>query len=150
MTIAGAVFCLSFTRLPYFQTLGIPCALGMLVAVAVALTLIPAVLWVGSRFKLFEPKRKIIVRRWRRIGTAVVRWPGPILAATIAVSLIGLLALPAYEPGYNDQKYLPKDIPANAGYAAADRHFPQSLMTAPDVLWSRPTTICGTRRISSC
>jgi RND superfamily putative drug exporter len=134
LTIAGAVFCLSFTRLPYFRTLGIPCALGMIVAVAVALTLIPAVLAVGGRFGLFEPKRKIIVRRWRRVGTAIVRWPAPILVATFAVSLIGLLALPAYQPGYNDQKYLPKDIPANEGYAAADRHFPQSLMTAPDIL----------------
>ena len=31
LTIAGAIFCLSFTRLPYFQTMGIPCAVGMLV-----------------------------------------------------------------------------------------------------------------------
>ncbi|QRY46289.1 RND family transporter [Mycolicibacterium boenickei] len=134
LTIAGAVFCLSFTRLPYFRTLGIPCALGMVVAVAVALTLIPAVLALGSRFKLFEPKRKISVRRWRRIGTAIVRWPAPILVAACAVSLIGLLALPAYQPGYNDQQYLPKDIPANAGYDAAARHFTQSLMASPDVL----------------
>lgn len=134
LTIAGAVFCMSFTRLPYFKTLGIPCALGMVVAVAVALTLIPAVLALGGRFGLFEPKRKIMVRRWRRLGTAIVRWPGPILVATCAVSLIGLLALPAYEPGYNDQKYLPHDIPANEGYAAADRHFQQSLMVAPDIV----------------
>ncbi|MCW1823549.1 hypothetical protein A5731_18920 [Mycolicibacterium conceptionense] len=134
LTIAGAVFCLSFTRLPYFRTLGIPCALGMIVAVCVALTLIPAVLAVGSRIGLFEPRRNIIARRWRRLGTAIVRWPAPILVATCAVSLIGLLALPAYQPGYNDQKYLPKDIPANAGYEAAARHFPQSLMMAPDIL----------------
>ncbi len=134
LTIAGAVFCLSFTRLPYFRTLGIPCALGMVVAVAVALTLIPAVLALGSRIGLFEPKRKIIVRRWRRIGTAIVRWPAPILVAACAVSLIGLLALPAYQAGYNDQNYLPKDIPANAGYEAAGRHFQQSLMASPDVL----------------
>ena len=33
LTIAGATFCLHFTRLPYFQTLGIPLAIGMLVAV---------------------------------------------------------------------------------------------------------------------
>ena len=39
LTIAGAVFCLSFTRLPYFQPLGVPGAVGILVAVAVALTL---------------------------------------------------------------------------------------------------------------
>ena len=49
-TIAGAFFCLSFTRLPYFQTLGVPCAVGIFVAVAVALTLVPAVIAVGSRF----------------------------------------------------------------------------------------------------
>ncbi|MED5814934.1 RND family transporter [Mycolicibacterium sp. 050232] len=134
LTIAGAVFCLSFTRLPYFRTLGVPCALGMIVAVAVALTLIPAVLALGSRLRLFEPKRKIIVRRWRRIGTAIVRWPAPILVAACAVSLIGLLALPAYQPGYSDQEYLPKDIPANAGYDAAARHFQQSLMASPDIL----------------
>lgn len=134
LTIAGAVLCLSFTRLPYFRTLGVPCALGMVVAVAVALTLIPAVLTVGSRFGLFEPRRKMIVRRWRRLGTAIVRWPAPILISACAVSLIGLLALPAYQPGYNDQKYLPKDIPANAGYDAAGRHFPQSLMVSPDIL----------------
>ena len=50
-TIAGALFCLSFTRLPYFQTLGVPCAVGIFVAVAVALTLVPAVIAVGSRFR---------------------------------------------------------------------------------------------------
>ncbi|CQD23694.1 membrane protein MmpL [Mycolicibacterium conceptionense] len=148
LTIAGAVFCLSFTRLPYFRTLGIPCALGMIVAVCVALTLIPAVLAVGSRIGLFEPRRNIIARRWRRLGTAIVRWPAPILVATCAVSLIGLLALPAYQPGYNDQKYLPKDIPANAGYEAAARHFPQSLMMAPDILLVEATTTSAIPRTS--
>ncbi|HWF42299.1 MAG TPA: MMPL family transporter, partial [Acidothermaceae bacterium] len=52
MTIAGATFCLSFTRLPYFQTLGIPLAVGMVVAVLVALTLGPAMITVASRFGL--------------------------------------------------------------------------------------------------
>jgi RND superfamily putative drug exporter len=133
LTIAGAIFCLSFARLPYFQTLGVPTAVAMVVAVAVALTLIPAVIALGSRVGLFEPKRKIIVRRWRRIGTAIVRWPAPILVTTCAVALVGLLALPAYQTSYNDRLYLPDDIPANLGYAAAERHFPQSRMM-PDIL----------------
>ena len=126
LTIAGAFFCLSFTRLPSFQALGVPCAVGIAVAVAVAVTLVPAVLTVGGRFGLFEPKRKIKVRGWRRIGTAIVRWPAPILVATLAVALVGLLTLPGYNPSYNDQKYIPKNIPANLGYEAAARHFPQS------------------------
>ncbi len=133
LTIAGAIFCLSFTRLPYFQTMGIPAAVGMAVAVAVAVTLVPAVIALGSRFGLFEPKRKIMVRRWRWVGTAIVRWPGPILAAACAVGLIGLLALPGYQTSYDDRLYVPRGIPANLGYAAAERHFPESRMT-PDVL----------------
>src|ERR1700729_3651649 len=79
LTIAGAMYCLSFTRLPYFQSLGVPCAVGTLVAVLAALTLGPAILAVGSRsrFHLFDPKRKMRTRGWRRVGTAIVRWPGP-------------------------------------------------------------------------
>ncbi len=133
LTIAGAMLCLSFTRMPMFQTIGVPCAVGMLVAVAVALTLVPAVLAAGSRFALFDPKREIAQRRWRGVGTAIVRWPAPILVTTLAVALIGLATLPGYKTSYNDRLYLPKDIPANAGYAAADRHFSQSRMM-PEIL----------------
>jgi RND superfamily putative drug exporter len=134
VTIAGAIFCLTFARLPYFQPLGVPCAVGILVAVAVALTLVPAVLNVGSRFGLFDPKRKITDRGWRRIGTAIVRWPAPILIATLAVALIGLLTLPGFKPSYNDLNFIPKGIPSKLGYDAAQRHFPQSAMMSPEVL----------------
>jgi putative drug exporter of the RND superfamily len=133
LTIAGAILCLSLTRMPIFSSMGAPCAVGMLVAVAVALTLVPAVLAIGSAFGLVDPKRTIVVRRWRRVGTAIVRWPAPILVATVSVALIGLLTLPGYQTSYNDRLYIPKDIPANLGYAAADRHFSQSRMM-PEIL----------------
>ena len=133
LTIAGAIFCLSFTRMPYFQTMGISCAVGMLAAVAVAVTLVPAGIVVASRFGLLEPKRQLRVHRWRGIGTAVVRWPAPILAAACAIALVGLLTLPGYKTSYNDRLYIPKDIPANLGYAAAERHFSQARMM-PDIL----------------
>jgi RND superfamily putative drug exporter len=133
LTIAGAILCLSFSRLPYFQTMGIPCAVGMLAAVAVAVTVVPAGIALASRFGLLEPKRKLRVRRWRGIGTAVVRWPAPLLAAACAIALVGLLTLPGYKTSYNDRLYIPKDIPANLGYAAAERHFSQARMM-PDIL----------------
>jgi RND superfamily putative drug exporter len=133
MTIAGATFCLSFTRLPYFQTLGIPLAVGMVVAVLVALTLGPAIITVASRFGLLEPKRAMRIRFWRRLGAAVVRWPALILLSTIALALVGLLTLPGYQPSYNDRKYLPSDLPANEGFAAAERHFPVARMN-PEML----------------
>ncbi|MFS0897594.1 RND family transporter [Mycolicibacterium litorale] len=133
MTIAGATFCLTFTRLPYFQSLGIPLAVGMTVAVLVALTLGPAMITVATRFGLLEPKRAMRIRGWRRLGTAVVRWPGPILLVTIALSLIGLLTLPGYKTNYNDRNYLPEDLPAMEGFAAAERHFSVARMN-PELL----------------
>ena len=133
LTIAGATFCLHFTRLPYFQSLGIPLAIGMVVATFAALTMAPALLTVGSHFGLFEPKRAMKTRGWRKVGTAVVRWPGPILVASLGLALIGLLTLPSYYNNYNDRDYLPADLPANQGYQAADRHFPQSRLN-PELL----------------
>ncbi|TXI65055.1 RND family transporter, partial [Mycolicibacterium mageritense] len=134
MTIAGATLCLHFTRLPYFQSLGIPLAIGMTVVVFTALTLGPAIITVATKFgKTLEPKRAMRTRGWRKVGAAVVRWPGPILIATIALSLIGLLTLPGYRTNYNDRNYLPQDLPANTGYAAADRHFSQARMN-PELL----------------
>ncbi|MCV7099132.1 MMPL/RND family transporter [Mycobacterium palustre] len=134
MTIAGATFCLHFTNLPYFQTLGIPLAIGMVVVVGAALTLGPAVISVASRFgRTLEPRRAQRIRGWRKIGAAVVRWPGPILIMTIAIALVGLLTLPGYRTNYNDRRYLPADLPANEGYAAADRHFSKARMN-PELL----------------
>ncbi|MCV7279160.1 MMPL family transporter [Mycolicibacterium flavescens] len=134
LTIAGALFCLSFTRLPYFQTMGVPLAVGMVTGVVASLTLAPAIISIASRFgKVLEPKRAMRVRGWRKVGAAVVRWPGPILVATVALSLVGLLALPGYRTNYNDRNYLPADLPANEGYAAADRHFSQARMN-PELL----------------
>jgi len=134
LTIAGATYCLSFSRLPWFNTMGAPVAIGMLVVVLAGLTLGPAVVFVGSRFGLFESKRAAKRGRlWRRVGTAVVRWPLPVLAVSSAVVLIGMVALPSYVTSYNDRHYLPLSAPSNQGQEAANRHFSEARMN-PDLL----------------
>ena len=133
LTIAGSIYCLRAARLPYFSTMAEPVAIGILVVVLSAVTLGPAVLFLGSKVGLFEPKGVHRQRFWRRIGTAVVRWPGAVLVASLVVVLIGLLGLPGYITAYNDQYYLPADTPANLGYAAAERHFTQARMN-PDII----------------
>ena len=154
LTIAGAVLCLSFTRLPYFNSLGVPAGIGVLVAVVAALTLAPALLSIGRHFGLFEPARPMRTRGWRRIGTAIVRWPGPILVATVAVAIIGLLALPAYKTSYDTRPYLPASAPANVGYAAAERHFsearlnPELLMLEADHDLRNPTDMILLERVA--
>ncbi|OBF45506.1 hypothetical protein A5787_12885 [Mycobacterium sp. 852002-50816_SCH5313054-b] len=132
LTIAGATYCLSFSRLPWFNTMGAPVAIGMLVVVAAGLTLGPAVVFAGSRFHLFEKQAKR-GRLWRRVGTAVVRWPAPVLAVSAAIVLVGMIALPSFHTSYNDRHYLPLSAPSNQGQEAANRHFSEARMN-PDLL----------------
>ncbi|ANA97143.1 Transport protein [Mycolicibacterium phlei] len=154
LTIVGALACLHFTRLPYFQSMGVPASLGVLVTLAAALTMGPAVLVIGTRFGLLEPKRKVRARRWRRIGTAIVRWPGPILVVSCAIALIGLLALPGYKTSYDARPYLPASAPANIGYAAAERHFsparlnPELLMIETDHDMRNPADMLILERVA--
>ena len=134
LTIAGAMLCLSFTRLPYFQTMGVPVR-GR---------------HVRRRRRGADPgargdragqpvrplrtqARHPVPRLAPRSAPSVVRWPGPVLVATIALALVGLLALPGYKTSYDARKYLPDDIPANVGYEAADRHFNAARMN-PELL----------------
>ncbi|CAG7219278.1 MMPL family transporter [Mycobacterium avium subsp. paratuberculosis] len=88
---------------------------------------------VGSLFGLFDPKRQMATRGWRRIGTAIVRWPGPILVVATGVALVGLLALPGYRTNYDARPYMPASAPANTGYTAAERHFSQARLN-PELL----------------
>ena len=154
LTIVGAVYCLSFDRLPYFESLGVPAALGVLVTLIASLTLAPAVIVIGGRFGLLEPKRATKKYGWRRIGTAIVRWPGPILIATLAIAAIGVLALPGYKTNYDVSRYLPADAPSNVGYAAAERHFskarlnPELLMIEADHDLRNPTDMILLERVA--
>src|SRR6516225_8223207 len=125
LTIAGACYCLTFARLNYFHTMGPAVAISMLLTIAAALTLGPALLTVGSRFGLLDPKGKASGRLYRRIGTSVVRWPVPILAAS-AAAILGAIFVPTYRQNYDDRAYQPANAPSNLGFAAADRHFTKS------------------------
>jgi putative drug exporter of the RND superfamily len=133
LTIVGACLCLTATRLPYFQTMGFPCAIALVVTMLAGLTLAPALLAVASRFGFFDPKREVSERGWRKIGTLVTRWPKPIIVVTSFIAVIGFVSLMTYVPSYNDKKYTPADIAANVAQAAAERHFSPARMN-PELL----------------
>lgn len=59
------MYCMSFTRLPYFHSLGAPCSLGLLVVLLASLTLGRAMVVVANRFGVFDPKRAHRERGWR-------------------------------------------------------------------------------------
>jgi putative drug exporter of the RND superfamily len=133
LTIVGACLCLSATKLPYFQTMGVPCAIALVVTMLAGLTLAPTLLVVVSRFGIFDPKREVSERGWRKIGTAVVRWPKPIIVVTSFIAVVGFVSLMTYVPNYNDKKFTPPNIAANVAQTAAERHFSQARMN-PELL----------------
>jgi RND superfamily putative drug exporter len=133
LTIVGACLCLTATKLPYFQTMGIPCAIALVVTMLAGLTLAPALLAVASKFGFFDPKRQVSERGWRKIGTVVTRWPKPIIVVTSFIAVIGFVSLTTYVPTYNDRKFTPPDIAANVAQTAAERHFTPARMN-PELL----------------
>ncbi|BBY04774.1 MMPL/RND family transporter [Mycobacterium noviomagense] len=133
LTVAGAMLCLRLVRLPYLNTLAIPCAVALVVVIAASLTLVPALIAIGGRFGLLDPKRAINIRRWRCLAAAIVRWPAPILASAVVVSIVGGLTLPGYHTNYDDRYYIPAGLISNVGDRAATQHFTHARMN-PDLL----------------
>jgi len=133
MAISGATLCLSLTKLNYFRTLGPPCFVAMVVAVAAALTLGPALLTLGSKIRYLEEPRPTSPI-WRRIGTIIARWPAPIIAVAALVIPLAIMNLASYKVSYNDRDFAPASVESSKGYAASDRHFPKSELST-DVLY---------------
>ncbi|MCV7193809.1 RND family transporter [Mycolicibacterium brumae] len=125
LTVAIALAVLSLAEIGNLRSAGIPSAIGILVAMAASLTLTPALLAIAVRFGFAEPRAgRGIARRWRRIGTTVVRWPGPVLAASGALVAVLTLPLIGMRIGWDEPAATPADLESSRGYAAMDRHFP--------------------------
>lgn len=133
LTIAGALACSSMAQVGIFRSTGIPCAIGVLVAMLASLTLTPALIALAGRRGMLEPRRSRTTRRWRRIGVSVARWPAPILAASGALIIVAAIPLSGLQVGWNEPRATPATAESNRGYAAADRHFPANQLL-PTVL----------------
>src|SRR6201991_4496693 len=126
LTIAGACYCLTFARLNYFHTMGPAVAITMLFTIAAALTLGPALVPWGGLFGLRDRRGTARGLLYRRIGTSVVRWPVPVLAASAAAVMLGAIFVPTYQVNYDDREYQPRNTGSNQGFEAADRHYSKS------------------------
>ncbi|MGF2951006.1 RND family transporter, partial [Mycobacterium sp. THU-M116] len=133
LTVAGAMLCLRLVRLPYLNTLAVPCAVALFVVIAASVTLVPALIVIGGRFGLLDAKRKMNIHGWRRLATATVRWPVPILASAVVVSIVGGVTLPGYRTNYDDRYYVPASLVSNVGDQAATQHFTHARLN-PDLL----------------
>ena len=73
LTIAGAIFCISLCPSTLLHSMAIPCAIGVRVSVAVAVTLVQAEYRLSSQFGLLNPSAVCAGKDGD--GTAIVRWP---------------------------------------------------------------------------
>ncbi|OBG28787.1 RND family transporter [Mycobacterium sp. 852002-51057_SCH5723018] len=133
LTVSVALACLGFAKVGSFRSAGIPCAIAILVTMAAALTLTPALMGLAQRRGYLEPRPSTTARRWRRVGAAVARWPGPTLVAAGGLILLAALPLAGMRVGWNEPAATPPTTESSRGYAASDRHFaPNTLL--PDVV----------------
>ena len=133
LTIAAALACLSLAQVSMFRSIGLPCAVGVLVGALAALTLTPALIGPGRPPRPTGTPTVDPRRRWRRIGVMVARWPGPVLVASGGLIIVLALPLAGMRTGWNEPSAIPAAAESNLGYAAMDRHFPANQLF-PDVL----------------
>jgi RND superfamily putative drug exporter len=133
LTVSVALACLVFAKVGSFRSAGLPCAVGIMATMVAALTLTPALMSLAIRRGYLEPRPSVTARRWRRVGTAVARWPAPILVTAAGLCLLVALPLASMRVGFNEPAATPSSTDSNRGYASADRHFAANALL-PDVI----------------
>ncbi|WP_425489037.1 RND family transporter [Mycobacterium vicinigordonae] len=133
LTVSVALSCLGFAEVGMLRSTGIPCAIGISVTMLAALTLTPALMGLAARRGYLEPRPSTTARRWRRVGTSVARWPGPILITAGALTMLAALPLTGMKVGWDEPAATPSDTDSSRGYASADRHFASDALL-PDVV----------------
>lgn len=135
LTISAALACLVFTKVSLLRSAGIPSSIAILLAMVASLTILPALIALASRRGLIEPHASRMVSRWRRIGTAVARWPAPLLVLGIAILLICAVPLVGVQFSYNVPRLLHSpNLESNRGYDVVDQHFPPNRLLPQFVL----------------
>jgi RND superfamily putative drug exporter len=135
LTIAAALSCLLFARVGMLRSAGLPCAIGILTGMAASLTVLPALIGLAGRHGLAQPRgsRQSSGRGWRRVGTVVVRWPGPVLVTSVLALAVFAIPAAALRLGFDELAAQPITTHANRGYQAMDRHFPANRLL-PEII----------------
>ncbi|GGC53836.1 MMPL family transporter [Hoyosella rhizosphaerae] len=131
LTIAAACMAMLFTKVGIFRTAGPPIAVGIVVSLAAALTLGPALLALLGRHGRADPRptppgKRGPERRWRRTGARVVRKPLPAFALSVLVLAPFALVALTHEPNFDEFRAQPHDSESNTGYQLAAKHFPNN------------------------
>jgi putative drug exporter of the RND superfamily len=129
-TVILALLTLLLASFGLYHDLGLPLAIGMMVMLAIGLTLLPALLAIFGRAVFWPVRIEPGAQRegvWGRVAARLVRRP----AVTLGVGLVLFVALAAAALGFRSSGFggatsAPAGSDAAAGNAALAAHFPRT------------------------
>lgn len=130
-TVVLGTAAMAFTSLGFFRTLGPTVAISIVVMLAAALTLTPALIAISGR-AFFWPRWPRPAGRpgdpvsptWHRVGALATRRPVVVLVACLAVLALPALALTRVQVSVDALSSLPAGSPSLDGYRLVQAHFP--------------------------
>ena len=122
LTIAAAATAMGFTELGMFKAAGPPIAIAIVIALAVSMTLPYALLAVLGNRGLAEPRR-LDERRWRRIGSTVLRRSGALAAASLVLLIAAATVLLTFRVNFDENAMQLDATESSAGYQKAYQHW---------------------------
>ncbi|GGQ85156.1 membrane protein [Couchioplanes caeruleus subsp. azureus] len=141
-TVALSLLTLLFAELAGSRALGFACALGVVVAILVAVLLLPAALAVFGRglFWPFVPRHDPAAADttrggvWQRIGRGVARRPRTVVAVCLVVLAVASLGLTGIRSGLSQTEQLLGDPESVRAQRVLDRAFPAGVSSQTIVL----------------
>ena len=144
LTVTLAMLVLVFAESGNTKSLGPVAAISVFCAMLAGLTVLPALLTIFGR-RGFWPRRSIVeydpehaerahTGLWRRFGDKVLHRPGPALAVTAGVFLLGSLGLIAYKVDYSSTTFFKKSVESVEGFKVLSEDFPAGTLSPTTVL----------------
>jgi RND superfamily putative drug exporter len=144
LTVTLAMLVLVFAESGNTKSLGPVAAISVFSAMLAGLTLLPAVLtifgrrgfWPRHGIVEYDPEHAEVIHSglWRRFGDRVLHRPGPALAVTGVVFLLGTLGLLAYKVDYSSTTFFKKSVESVEGFEVLSADFPAGTLSPTTVL----------------
>jgi putative drug exporter of the RND superfamily len=147
LTVTLAMLVLVFAESGNTKSLGPVAAISVFCAMLAGLTVLPALLtifgrrgfWPRQSIVQYDPAHAEVIHSglWRRFGDRVLHRPGPALAVTAGVFLLGCLGLIAYKVDYSSTTFFKKSVESVEGFEVLSADFPAGTLSPTTVLVER-------------
>jgi putative drug exporter of the RND superfamily len=147
LTVTLAMLVLVFAESGNTKSLGPVAAISVFCAMLAGLTVLPALLTIFGRRGFwprrstveYDPEHAEVIHSglWRRFGDKVLHRPGPALAVTAGLFVLGSLGLIAYKVDYSSTTFFKKSVESVEGFEVLSEEFPAGTLSPTTVLVER-------------